>query len=133
MGTKGHPFLLGSAALLKTPPPPIGVSGAHILAEAKHQAVPLRGRTRHELDYTLTQKRGKRAPLGNWDTKAMALQMVKANKAYIDPAQAETCKTGVGGANHSAWSDVGRFFVCCFSFHLWLCFETGICLLFKSP
>ena len=31
-------------------PPQIGVSGAHILAEAKNQAVPLRGRARHELN-----------------------------------------------------------------------------------
>ena len=48
--TEGHPFVGGSATLLKTPPPPIGVSGAHILAEAKNQAVPLRGRARHELN-----------------------------------------------------------------------------------
>ena len=49
-GKTGHPCSVGSATLLKTPPPPIGVSGAHILAEAKNQAVPLRGRTRHELN-----------------------------------------------------------------------------------
>ena len=32
------------------PSPPIGVSGAHILAEANNQAVPLRGRAKHELN-----------------------------------------------------------------------------------
>ena len=76
MGRKGHLSLVGSATLLKTPPPPIGVSGAHILAEAKNQAVPLRGRTRHELNQfgrsmwsTLPPKKGgQRAPLGNWGT-----------------------------------------------------------------
>ena len=34
---------VGSATLLKTPTPPIGVSGAHIPAEAKNQAVPRAG------------------------------------------------------------------------------------------
>ena len=39
-------FGVGSATLLKTPPPRIGVSGAHIPAEAKHQA----HRAKHELN-----------------------------------------------------------------------------------
>ena len=83
MGKKGHPFLVGSATLLKTPPPPpIGVSGAHILAEAKNQAVPLRGRAKHELNpFWLVEFKGepfptknaKRAPLGHWDASALKL------------------------------------------------------------
>ena len=42
--------MVGSATLLKTPPPPNWSEWNHILAEAKNQAVPLRGRTRHELN-----------------------------------------------------------------------------------
>ena len=50
-GKKRAPFFGWFRHIAQDPtPPPIGVSGAHILAEAKNQAVQLRGRARHELN-----------------------------------------------------------------------------------